>query len=685
MPNLKNQPSVSDSVKINNALLNGRANSTPITQPELIVKDMTEQGISDSIRMSQRQLNIDPSADPSFLDDTDSPFQNPVYRPKIANAPSPEDSTVEEPTHGGRSLRLQWRYFRIIAFAGWMFVRVLFWQVYVNRFFPKWVEKTNLRRWIGYSREFRAFAIKRGGVFIKLGQFISTRVDILPEAIINELKSLQDEVPTIPFKHILTVLEHELGGIGAYEFVDEKPIAAASLGQVHRAKLKSGEKVVVKVQRPNIREICYTDLAAMRVVAGIAMRFRFIYTRSDAVGLVNEFGKVLLEELSYKHEAYNAQRFVAMFKNMAGVYVPHIYVEHSTDQVLTIEDVSNIKIDDYEALEKAGINRKSVAKRLMDTYLHQVFNHYFFHADPHPGNLFVRALPNDDPSQETPFDLIFIDFGMTGSLTHEIADAMVTTLHAVLNRDVRTMVKSYEKLGFLLPGADTDRIVEAAQAAFDEIWGLSMSDLQKIDINQLAEIGDEFNDLIFDMPFYIPQDFIYLGRTISILSGMCTLLDEHYNPWIELIPYTETLLARGFGIDIPKSSRSINGNVTLLDPRTLANANTLQSLFSGNGAKVLRSLAEELIRRVFPAIIRTDETMKKLQAGEIRVITEMSVAQRQQLRRIEKESRNTSRSIFFGAMFISGTLFYVNGEIWLAVILYGICAITFITGVLKEA
>jgi len=685
MPNLKNQPSVSDSVKINDTLLGGRATGAPITQPELIIVDMTEEVVSTPLRIPQRQLNIDPSADPSFLDDPESPVQNPVYRPKIANAPSPEDSTVEEPTHGGRSLRLQWRYFQIIAFAGWMFVRVLFWQVYANRFFPKWVEKTNLRRWIGYTREFRAFAIKRGGVFIKLGQFISTRVDILPESIINELKSLQDEVPTIPFKHILTVLERELGGIEMYEFLDETPIAAASLGQVHRAKLKSGEKVVVKVQRPNIRDICYTDLAAMRVVAGIAMRFRFIYNRSDAVGLVNEFGKVLLEELSYKHEAYNAQRFTAMFKNMAGVYVPHIYVEYSTDQVLTIEDVSNIKIDDYEALEKAGINRKSVAKRLMDTYLHQVFNHYFFHADPHPGNLFVRALPNDDPSQETPFDLIFIDFGMTGSLTHEIADAMVTTLHAVLNRDVRTMVKSYEKLGFLLPGADTDRIVEAAQAAFDEIWGLSMSDLQKIDINQLSEIGDEFNDLIFDMPFYIPQDFIYLGRTVSILSGMCTLLDEHYNPWIELIPYTETLLARGFGIDIPKSSRTMNGSASLLDPRTLANANTLQSLFSGNGAKVLRSLAEELIRRVFPAIIRTDETMKKLQAGEIRVITEMSVAQRQQLRRIEKESRNTSRSIFFGAMFISGTLFYVNGEIWLAVTLYGVCAITFITGILKEA
>jgi predicted unusual protein kinase regulating ubiquinone biosynthesis (AarF/ABC1/UbiB family) len=684
MPNLKNQPSVSDSAKINDSSTNGRANSTS-TDPDFMMADVIPQLTPDHSRIPQREIHIDPSADPSFLDEPEAP-PLPVYRPKIANAPSPDDSTVQAPTHKGRSLRLQWRYFRIIAFAGWMFLRVMFWQVYVNRYFPKWVEKTNLRRWVGYTREFRGFAITRGGVFIKLGQFISTRVDILPEAIINELKSLQDEVPTISFKQILAVLERELGGIDAYEFVDETPIAAASLGQVHRAKLKSGEKVVVKVQRPNIREICYTDLAAMRVVATIAMRFRFIYNRSDAVGLVDEFGKVLLEELSYKHETYNAQRFAAMFKGMAGVYVPHIYVDHSTDQVLTIEDVSNIKIDDYDALEEAGINRKTVAKRLMDTYLHQIFNHYFFHADPHPGNLFVRALPNPDPTEETPFELIFIDFGMTGSLSHEIADGLVTTLHAVLNRDVRTMVKSYEKLGFLLPGADTDRIIEATQAAFDEIWGLSMSDLRTMDFNKLAELGDEFNDLIFDMPFYIPQDFIYLGRTVSILTGMCTLLDENYNPWFELIPYTDTLLARGFGIDIPKSSKiGKNTSTGIIDPRTLANANTLQILFSGNGARALRTLAEEMVRRVFPAILRTDETMKKLQAGEIRVITEMSVAQRQQLRRIEKESRNNSRSIFFGSIFISATLFYVNGEIWLALIGYGVCAVTYITGILKEA
>ncbi|HRF96122.1 MAG TPA: hypothetical protein PLZ51_13045, partial [Aggregatilineales bacterium] len=228
--------------------------------------------------------------------------------------------------------------------------------------------------------------------------------------------------------------------------------------------------------------------------------------------------------------------------------------------------------------------------------------------------------------------------------------------------------------------------VEAAQAAFDEIWGLSMSDLRTMDFNKLAELGDEFNDLIFDMPFYIPQDFIYLGRTVSILTGMCTLLDENYNPWFELIPYTDTLLARGFGIDIPKSSKiSKNTSTGIIDPRTLANANTLQILFSGNGARALRTLAEEMVRRVFPAILRTDETMKKLQAGEIRVITEMSVAQRQQLRRIEKESRNNSRSIFFGSIFISATLFYVNGEIWLALIGYGVCAVTYITGILKEA
>jgi predicted unusual protein kinase regulating ubiquinone biosynthesis (AarF/ABC1/UbiB family) len=630
---------------------------------------------------SEPDRQIDPVAEPAFLDFIPEPAETSQNGAVAApDVPSPDESTVREPERVSRSFRLQWRFWRTIVFFGWIFVRVLFWQLYVVKLFPKYVERTNLSRWQKYAREFRNFAVARGGVFIKAGQFISTRVDILPEPIVKELESLQDEVPTINFSKIYAVIERELGDPSAtFEWIDETPIAAASLGQVHRARLHTGESVVIKVQRPGIRDICYTDLAAMRVVGRVAMRFRFISRRADALALVNEFGKVLLEELSYKHEAYNAARFADMFKDSDEVYIPSVYYRLSTDHMLTMEDVSSIKITDFDALDQAGVNRKTVAKRLMDTYLPQVFNHYFFHADPHPGNLFVYPLPVEDENADfgpegRPFYLIFIDFGMTGTLTREIADGMVTTLYSVLTRDAEGLVKSYQTLGFLLPGADMDRITEATRTAFEQVWGLTINDLSQVDYAHMIDLAEEIGDLLLTMPFYIPQDFIYLGRTMSILSGMCISLDPQYNPWFELQPYTEQLIARGFGMNISREQ--------LMEQRL--STSMIQSIFSGNGAKILRTFANEAYRRAFGPLVRVDDTVKMLQSGELRVTTNLSVAHRQQLRRIERESRGTSRSVFFGSVLIASTLFYINGDSLIAAIGYIICLMTLIIGVFKD-
>lgn len=596
--------------------------------------------------------------------------------PDFANAPKPSDSTVIDAPVRGRSIRLQWRFIRTLIFAAWLFARVIFWQLYVYKLAPAWVERTNVNRWRKYAREFSGFAANLGGVFIKMGQFISTRVDILPEEILKELEHLQDEVPTIKFKKIKQVLESELGAINTrFAHFSEEPIAAASLGQAHRAQLLDGDRVVVKVQRPGIREICYTDLAAMRIVGRVAMQFSFISRRADASALVEEFGRVFLEELSYNHEAYNATRFSEMYKNDMGVYIPVIYYEHSTDQVLTIEDVTSIKISDYSAMEAAGISRKAVAKRLMDTYLPQIFNHYFFHADPHPGNLFVYPLPVEDENADfgeegRPFYLIFIDFGMAGSLTKEIANGMVTTLSAVLTRDPHKLVQSYVKLGFILPGADVSRIEEAARAAFDQVWGMSMTDMRDMDFKQMEDLANEFSDLIFDMPFYIPQDFLYLGRTIGILSGMCTSLDPDYNPWHELQPYTEILIARGFGIDVPQGASRLS----------LTSAVT--GLLTGQGTDVLREFGGAFISR--NPVTRADRVIQRLEDGDIHVISEISLAHRQQLRRIEKESKRTGRSVFFGSVLVSSTLLYVNGDSTLAVIGLAVLGITLISGFLKD-
>jgi predicted unusual protein kinase regulating ubiquinone biosynthesis (AarF/ABC1/UbiB family) len=557
-----------------------------------------------------------------------------------------------------RSLRMQIRFMRTITFAWWLFGRVLFWYIFMQRVFGSgFVMKNHSRRMQKYAREYRNFAVSMGALHIKLGQFISTRIDILPEEIIQELASLQDEVPSSPFDKIRPILERDLKGLNEhFQWLEEKPVAAASLGQVYRAKLKNGERVVVKVQRPGIREICYTDLAALRVVGGYAMRLRFIARRANVPSLVEEFGRVLVQELSYEQEARNAARFTEIFKDDMGVYIPKVYTELSSDEVITLEDVTSIKINDFAAIEAAGINRKVVATRLMDTYLKMVFEERFFHADAHPGNLFIYPLPVDDEKQDfskngRQFYLIFVDFGMTGTLTPTIANGMMTTLTAIVARDARKLVNGYKELGILLPDADVERIVEASEATFNQVWGMNMTQLKNIDYKDVAELGSEFNDLIYAMPFYLPQDFIYLGRAMGILSGLATSLDPHFNPWSELQPYAQKLL-----------TGSLNGNGK---PSTLPDVNIfgfplLQTLFSGNGSGALMELGNALLGKTLPG--RANNLLERIERGELHVRTSPDATYQKLLNRLEAQSRRTTQAVMFGSLLITSTMFYMHGD-----------------------
>lgn len=577
----------------------------------------------------------------------------------------------------GRSLAMQWRFLMVLIWAAQLFARVIFWQVYVRKVFPGYVERTNGDRWVRYARQFRRFALARTGLFIKLGQFISTRVDALPESIIRELESLQDEVPTEGFPRMKKLVEAELGPLASrYDWFDEKPIGAASLGQAYRAKLKTGERVVVKVQRPGIRKVCYTDIVALKIIAAVADRFAFIKRRANTPALVREFGTVVLQELSYINEAQNAQRFGAMFAQNHGVYIPEVYTQHSTDTVLTMEDVTSIKISDFAGLEAAGISRKEVAQRLMDTYLSQIFEQFFFHADPHPGNLFIYPLPVDDPQKYIsagggrPFYLIFVDFGMTGTLTREIADGIVDTLLAVVARDAPKLIRSYDRLGFILPGADLKRIEEAATAAFNEVWGLSMTEIRDMDYDRAANLAGEFSDLIKSMPFYLPQDFIYLGRTVSILSGMCTQLDPTFNPWHELEPYAQKLALQGFGAQMGVSAES------------LTPWGVVRSVFTGNGGKLLGLASQALVRSV-PPVNDGLNVLSSMNAGDLQVVSEPSLAYKAQLRKLEAAQNRTSRAVVFSGVLVASTLLYTSGETAVAVVGYVVCAASALWGTFK--
>jgi predicted unusual protein kinase regulating ubiquinone biosynthesis (AarF/ABC1/UbiB family) len=562
-----------------------------------------------------------------------------------------------------RSLRMQFRYVRVVWHFGWLFIQLVFWQIIMARYFKERVQKGNIKRWQNYARSFRFFAIEMGGVMIKAGQFISTRSDVLPPEVTNELAGLRDEVPGVPTEKIRAIITVELGSIDErFSDFDNTPVAAASLGQVHRARLKNGDRVVVKVLRPGITEVCYTDLAAMFTVSRIAMKFKFVSRRMDAVSLIDEFGRVLLEELSYKHEAQNAARFSQMFRDDLGVYIPSIYEEHSTDHILTIEDVTTIKLDDYPALEAAGISPLAVAKRLMDTYLRQIFEERFFHADPHPGNLFVYPLPPDSDaykSQATqegnPFYLIFIDFGMVGTLTPQIVNGLIGTMAAVVTRDATKLVKSYSELGLLLPDADTERIEAATRAVFDQVWGLSMAQMTNVSYDSMANIGKEFSDLLFSMPFQVPQDFIYLGRTMGILSGLATSLDAEFNPWNEIQPYTQKLVTQML---------SKNGDNALAG---IFGSSVLQGLFSSGGAQTLLSIGQNLLGR--PASDAKD-VLARAERGDLTLKVDPSPEYQKQLNRLESQERRTTRAILLGTGMITSTLFYTHGDVVPAVIGY---------------
>ncbi len=452
---------------------------------------------------------------------------------------------------------LRARYRRII----WFFARLLAGFVVWDLVLPRvglggWARRTRPERLRRGAARFRALAIALGGVLIKVGQFMSARLDVLPVEVTGELAGLQDEVPAEQFERIRALAEAELGAPLSEKFASFEvvPLAAASLGQVHRARLAPAASdgsavaeppaVVVKVQRPDVERLIATDLAALRTVGRWLQRYRPLARRVDLPALLAEFTRILYQEIDYLAEGRNAETFAANFRGAAGVRVPGVVWTHTTRRVLALEDVYAIKITDYEAITAAGIDRAAVADRLFKTYLTQIFEHHFFHADPHPGNLFVR------PLADGAWQLVFVDFGMVGHVPPNARAGLREAVIAVGTRDPARLVHAYQLLGVLLPHADL-RLLERAEAkAFERFWGKDMAELRQIDMQEMHAFAREFRELIYTMPFQVPQDLILLGRTVAILSGMCTGLNPQFNVWTALEPFARRLVAEEMGSEV---------------------------------------------------------------------------------------------------------------------------------------
>ena len=448
-----------------------------------------------------------------------------------------------------RSSHLRGRYLHIVAFFAGVIARFVLWDIVLRHLgLRRWVRRTRNERFRREAARFRVLAIRMGGVMIKIGQFLSSRLDVLPREVTDELANLQDEVPAEDFLAIRSLAEAELGASldELFARVDPVPMAAASLGQVHRATLRSADDsdfrdVVIKVQRPGIAAIVTTDLAALRRVGTWLMRYRPIRTHADVPALLREFSTVLHEEIDYEREADNAEIFHANVADDPGIQVPRVVRALSTRRVLTLEDVAAIKITDYAAITAAGIDRAEVAERLVTAYLKQTFEDGFVHADPHPGNLFVTPVAGHDGAAAT-WRLTFVDFGMVARIPDSVRTSLRELVIAVGTRDASRVVKAYQLLDMLLPGADLAAIERAEAQVFDKYWGLSMSELRNIDPHEVREFAHQYRDLLLDMPFQVPQNLIYVVRTVAILSGMCTGLDPDVNLWEQVAPYARRLV-----------------------------------------------------------------------------------------------------------------------------------------------
>lgn len=384
---------------------------------------------------------------------------------------------------------------------------------------------------------FRKTAVELGVLMIKLGQFLSSRADLLPQRALDVLSSLQDEVPPAPFSHVVSVIESELHRpVGdLFSSLESEATAAASLGQVHRAVLAgSGEVVAVKVQRPNIQRLVNMDLSTIRFVIWVISRFVNTNEFIDLTAFYREFRRTIFEEIDYVREAANARRFAEIFKDRPGIMIPKVVDGYVSRRVLVLEWVDGIKVNDYAQLEAAGISRFAVAKRTVEAYFYQFFEVGHFHADPHPGNIFVQ--PGLSPTEPT---VAFVDFGMVGALTRTTKQGLRDLFIGFVVNNPHAMVAALAHLGFIGEGANLAAIERGVGLMMEQYHGMTLGEARDLNVRDVAA---EVEDLFYRQPFRIPAQFAFAGRAIGTLSGLATGLAPEFNLVSVAVPYAQKFL-----------------------------------------------------------------------------------------------------------------------------------------------
>jgi predicted unusual protein kinase regulating ubiquinone biosynthesis (AarF/ABC1/UbiB family) len=376
--------------------------------------------------------------------------------------------------------------------------------------------------------------ISLGPTFIKIGQALGTRADLLPLAYVKELATLQDQVPAFPTAEAFARIEAELGRSlrECYAEIDSEPVASASLGQVYRARLSSGEEVAVKVQRPDLEQVISFDVAILYKLVKLTNRFfPRANENADWEGMLREFYTTVFEEMDYVKEGRNADRFRYNFRTWRVIRVPKIYWSHTSRRVLTLEFIRGTKVTDIEQLHARRISAVKVNRLLVRTYLKQLLEDGFFHADPHPGNLLVLDSGH----------LAFFDFGMVGRITPKLQSQMINAFFHVIGRDVQGLGQDIINLNFLKPGVDAETVRPVVEKLFKVYLNLKLGEVK------FKELTYDLAEVIYEYPFRLPANFTYIMRALMTLEGIGIVTDPEFSFFETAKPYAKEFMLRREG------------------------------------------------------------------------------------------------------------------------------------------
>ena len=378
------------------------------------------------------------------------------------------------------------------------------------------------------AARFRLALEELGPTFIKLGQLLSTRADIVTSDVLEELQQLQDHIPAVPTDQIMAQIHRELGYPveEIFETFEDTPLATASIAQVHRATLKNGEQVVCKVRRPDIQSVIETDTDIMMGMAYLVEKHLPGGDMYDPVGLVKEFRRTIQRELDFSREGRTTERFAANFADEETVHIPKVFWDHSGQTVLTLEYVSGIKISQHKELKEAGLDLKIIARNGADNFLKQVFIHGLFHADPHPGN--IHVLPGNI--------ICIFDFGMAGRLDDELKLHLTELLLCVLHRDVDRLIMQLLYSGELHDESNLKNLKRDLTEFIDDYYDILLQDLK------IGKLLIDFVEILTEYQIKFPSNLMLLSRALFVMEGLGKQLDPDFNMVEQLRPFAEQII-----------------------------------------------------------------------------------------------------------------------------------------------